>query len=92
MLLRLAGNIGQIQANESVDAVRDIVAERHSTAGPEGLRQRAAPLASDTLSIANSSLNNITIVTIFLIIVMLLLVYRSLTNVPCPCPACCSRC
>ena len=41
-------------------------------------------MASDTLSIANSSLNNITIVTIILILVMLLLVYRSLTNVAVP--------
>ncbi len=41
-------------------------------------------MASDTLSIANSSLNNITIVTIVLILVMLLLVYRSLTNVAVP--------
>ena len=47
---------------------------------PPGLKvyvSGAAPLASDTLSIANASLNNITIVTIFLIIGMLLVVYRS---------------
>ncbi|WP_245906400.1 MMPL/RND family transporter [Mycolicibacterium palauense] len=77
VLLRLAGDIGQIQANQSVDAVRDIV---HNDTPPSGLKvyvSGAAPLASDTLSIANSSLNNITIVTIFLIIAMLLLVYRS---------------
>ncbi|WP_396900004.1 MMPL family transporter, partial [Mycolicibacterium sp.] len=63
VLLRLAGNIGQLQANESVDAVRDIIA--HDTP-PPGLKvyvSGAAPLASDTLTIANSSLNNITILT-----------------------------
>jgi RND superfamily putative drug exporter len=77
VLLRLAGDIGQIQANESVDAVRNIIAKDNP---PPGLRvyvSGAAPLASDTLTIANASLNNVTIVTICLIVVMLLLVYRS---------------
>ena len=76
VLLRLAGDIGQMEANESVDAVRDLVG---NDTPPPGLRvyvSGAAPLASDTLSIANNSLNNITIVTIILIFIMLLLVYR----------------
>ncbi|EJO88030.1 hypothetical protein MCOL_V213909 [Mycobacterium colombiense CECT 3035] len=80
VLLRLAGDIGQMQANESVSAVRDIVAK---VAPPPGLKvyvSGAAPLAKDTVAIANSSLNNITIVTIFLIIAMLLLVYRSIVS------------
>lgn len=84
VLLRLAGDIGQIEANKSVDAVRNIIAK---DTPPPGLRvyvSGAAPLASDTLSIANSSLNNITIVTIFLIIFMLLLVYRSPSTVLMP--------
>ena len=84
VLLRLAGDIGQMQANESVNAVRDIVAK---VAPPPGLKvyvSGAAPLASDTVAIANSSLNNITIVTIILIVIMLLLVYRSITNLLVP--------
>ena len=84
VLLRLAGNVGQIQANESVAAVRDTIA---NDTPPQGLKvyvSGSAPMASDTLSIANNSLNNITIVTIVLILVMLLLVYRSLTNVAVP--------
>ncbi len=84
VLLRLAGNVGQIQANESVEAVRNIV---KNVSPPQGLKvyvSGSAPMASDTLSIANSSLNNITIVTVVLIFVMLLLVYRSLTNVAVP--------
>src|SRR6516225_8223207 len=84
VLLRLGGDIGQMQANESVNAVRDIVAKDPP---PDGLKvyvSGAAPLASDTLSIANSSLNNITIVTIILIFVMLLLVYRSITTLLVP--------
>jgi RND superfamily putative drug exporter len=84
VLLRLAGDIGQIEANRSVDAVRHVIA---NDTPPPGLRvyvSGAAPLASDTLTIANSSLNNITIVTIFLIIFMLLLVYRSPSTVLMP--------
>ena len=80
VLLRLAGDIGQMQANESVSAVRATVAK---DAPPPGLKvyvSGAAPLAKDTVAIANSSLNNITIVTIFLITGMLLLVYRSIVT------------
>jgi transport protein len=84
VLLRQAGNVGQIQANQSVDAVRDIVAKDTPPPGLKVYVSGAAPMASDTLSIANSSLNNITIVTIILILVMLLLVYRSLAHVAVP--------
>ena len=84
VLLRLAGDIGQMQANQSVDAVRDIVAKDTPPPGLKVYVSGAAPLASDTLAIANSSLNNITIVTIFLIVVMLLLVYRSVSTLLVP--------
>ena len=40
VLLRLAGDIGQMKANESVEAVRDIVATGHAAARAQGLRQR----------------------------------------------------
>jgi RND superfamily putative drug exporter len=84
VLLRLAGDIGQIQANRSVDAVRDIIAKDTPPPGLHAYVSGAAPLASDTLTIATSSLNNITIVTIFLIIAMLLIVYRSPSTVLMP--------
>ncbi|OBI98020.1 RND family transporter [Mycobacterium asiaticum] len=84
VLLRLAGDIGQIQANESVQAVRDIVKKDTPPPGLKVYVSGAAPLASDTLSIANASLNNVTIVTIFLIIAMLLLVYRSFSTLLVP--------
>ena len=80
VLLRLAGDIGQMQANESVGAVRDIVAKDTPPPGLKVYVSGAAPLAKDTVAIANSSLNDITIVTIFLIIGMLLLVYRSIVT------------
>lgn len=77
VLLRLAGNTGQIEANESVDAVRNVIADDTPPPGLKVYVSGAAPLAADTVSIANSSLNNITILTIILIVVMLLVVYRS---------------
>jgi RND superfamily putative drug exporter len=76
-LLRLAGDIGQIEANASVNAVRGIIAKDTPPPGLKVFVSGAAPLASDTLSIANASLNNVTIVTIILIMVMLMIVYRS---------------
>ncbi len=77
VLLRLAGDIGQIESNQSVAAVRDIVAKDTPPPGLKVYVSGAAPLASDTVTIANNSLNNVTIVTIILIVVMLLLVYRA---------------
>lgn len=84
VLLRLAGDIGQMQANESVRAVRAIVDKQTPPAGLRVYVSGPAPLAGDTLDIANSSLNNITIITIILIIVMLLLVYRSFSTLLLP--------
>lgn len=84
VLLRLAGDIGQIQANESVDAVRELVNKDTPPSGLSVYVTGPAPLASDSLSIANSSLNNTTIVTIFLIVSMLLLVYRRLPTLAVP--------
>jgi RND superfamily putative drug exporter len=84
VLLRLAGDIGQIQANDSVNAVRAMVANDTPPPGLKVYVSGAAPLAADTVNIANSSLNNITIVTIFLIIFMLLMVYRSVVTMLVP--------
>lgn len=77
VLLRLAGDIGQMEANDSVAAVRHTVATSNPPPGLTVYVSGAAPLAADTVATANKSLNNITIATIFLIIFMLLLVYRS---------------
>src|SRR6202000_588354 len=65
-LLRLAGDIGQMEGNDSVNAVRDMIAKDPPPPGLKAFVSGAAPLASDTLSIANSSLNNVTIITILL--------------------------
>ncbi|MDR3662036.1 MAG: RND family transporter [Mycobacterium sp.] len=84
VLLRLAGDIGQMQANDSVNAVRHIVNTSNPPAGLKVYVSGAAPLAADTVLIANSSLNNITIATMFLIIFMLLMVYRSVVTMLVP--------
>ncbi|CAM5662639.1 RND family transporter [Mycolicibacterium aubagnense] len=84
VLLRLAGDIGQMEANNSVNAVRHIVDTSNPPAGLKVYVSGAAPLAADTVLIANSSLNNITIATMFLIIFMLLLVYRSVVTMLVP--------
>ena len=84
VLLRLAGDIGQIQANQSVNAVRDIIKKDTPPPGLKVYVSGAAPLASDTLTIANASLNNVTIVTICLIVAMLLIVYRSISTLLVP--------
>src|SRR6201988_328638 len=73
-----------MQANQSVGAVRDTVAKDTPPPGLKVYVSGAAPLAADTLAIANSSLNNITIVTIFLIVGMLFLVYRSVSTLAVP--------
>src|SRR6202051_907889 len=84
VLLRLAGDIGQMQANQSVRAIRDTVAKDTPPPGLQVYVSGAGQLASDTLTIANSSLNDITIVTIFLIAGMLFLVYRSASTLAVP--------
>jgi putative drug exporter of the RND superfamily len=84
VLTRTAGDIGTMQGNESVKAVRDIVAKDTPPPGLKVYVSGAAPLATDELDIANSSLNDITIVTIFLIIGMLFLVYRRVSTLAVP--------
>ena len=84
VLTRTAGDIGTMQGNESVKAVRDIVAKDTPPPGLKVYVSGAAPLATDELDIANSSLNDITIVTIFLIFGMLFLVYRRVSTLAVP--------
>jgi putative drug exporter of the RND superfamily len=84
VLTRTAGDIGTMQGNDSVKAVRDIVAKDPPPPGLKVYVSGAAPLATDELDIANSSLNDITIVTIFLIIGMLFLVYRRVSTLAVP--------
>ncbi len=79
--LYLAGNQGETLANESVEAVRDTVA---NTPPPPGLKVYVtgpAPLTSDQQSSGDRSIKLITMITICVIFVMLLFVYRSILTV-----------
>ena len=77
----LAGNQGETLANESVEAVRDIVA---NTPPPPGIKTYVtgpAPLTSDQHHAGDKSIKLITGITICVIFVMLLFVYRSIVTV-----------
>ncbi|ORA09189.1 hypothetical protein BST16_25140, partial [Mycobacterium asiaticum DSM 44297] len=79
-LVRTAGNLGSALSDESIKAVRDLVSQ---TKTPPGLRvyvSGSAPLSADMLQAGNESLIMIMFVTIVLISVMLLIVYRSITT------------
>ncbi|SDD46508.1 putative drug exporter of the RND superfamily [Mycolicibacterium neoaurum] len=79
--LYLAGNQGESLANESVDAVRDIVAD---SPPPEGLRvyvTGAAPLVTDQFEVGRHGTLKTTIITLLVIAVMLFWLYRRLTTV-----------
>ncbi len=76
-LVRVAGDQGSTLSDESIKAVRDLVAH---TKTPQGLKvyvSGSAPLSADMLEVGNKSMFTIMFVTIILITVMLLIVYRS---------------
>lgn len=79
--LNLAGDQGSTLGNESVEAVRDIV---DRTPPPTGLHVYVtgpAPLTTDSLETGDKSMVKMTVVTMVVITVMLLLVYRSISTV-----------
>ncbi|MBV8928244.1 MAG: MMPL family transporter, partial [Mycobacteriaceae bacterium] len=79
--LYLAGNQGESLSNESVQAVRDIVA---NTPPPPGIKTYVAgpaALMADQHHAGDKSIKMITMVTIGVIFLMLLLVYRSIVTV-----------
>jgi putative drug exporter of the RND superfamily len=79
--LYLGGNQGESLANESVDAVRNIVANSPPPPGLKAYVTGSAPLTADQQHAGDSSIRLITMVTIGVIFVMLLLVYRSFVTV-----------
>jgi RND superfamily putative drug exporter len=77
----LAGHQGETLANESVDAVRRIVS---SVAAPNGVRAYVAgpaAVTTDQLEFGNKSARKVMGVTVGVIVLMLLIVYRSLVTV-----------
>jgi RND superfamily putative drug exporter len=77
----LAGNQGESLANESVQAVRSIVDNTPAPPGVKAYVTGAAPLSNDQHHAGDSSIKFITAVTIGVIFVMLLFVYRSIVTV-----------
>lgn len=79
--LYLAGNQGEALANESAQAVKDAVEAASPPAGLKVYVTGQAALLSDQQRVGDKSLQLVTAVTIGVIVVMLLLVYRSIVAV-----------
>jgi putative drug exporter of the RND superfamily len=77
-LIRVAGDIGSTLNDESITAVRDILAHAPPPPGVKTYLTGAAVLSADQIYVGNTSLNTIMFVTIILITMMLLIVYRSI--------------
>ncbi|WP_343600064.1 RND family transporter [Mycobacterium sp.] len=80
VMLNLAGNQGTTQANDSVEAVRDVIKATPAPPGVQAYVTGPAALSDDMHVIGNASLGKITLFTLGAIAVMLLLVYRSLVT------------
>jgi RND superfamily putative drug exporter len=79
--LNLAGNQGTNLSEESVAAVRNIVARTPPPPGVKVYVTGATPLVADMLRSGNNSILKITAVTAVMIFTMLMLVYRSIITV-----------
>jgi putative drug exporter of the RND superfamily len=77
VLLDLAGNLGQDLANESVQAVKNIVNRTPPPAGVRAYVTGPAAITADMSSSGNGTIILITAVSLAVIFTMLLLVFRS---------------
>ncbi len=73
----LAGNLGSALANESVEAVRDIVDHTQEPPGVKAYVTGAAPLIADQFEVGSKGTAKVTTITIGVIALMLFFVYRS---------------
>ena len=76
----LAGNQGEAQSIESVDAVRDIVNNTPAPSGVKAYLTGAAPQVTDQFEVGNEGTTKVTVLTVLVIAVMLLFVYRSVVT------------
>jgi RND superfamily putative drug exporter len=76
----LAGNQGETLSNQSVDAVRDIVAHTPPPNGVKAYVTGAAPLVADQFEVGSKGIAKVTAITIVVIAVMLFFIYRSLVT------------
>ncbi|OFJ51378.1 MMPL/RND family transporter [Mycolicibacterium grossiae] len=77
----VSGDQGETIANESVDAVRDIVAGVPAPPGVKAYVTGPAATTTDQNAVGDASMQQIEMLTFGVIIVMLLLVYRSFVTV-----------
>ena len=80
--MSLAGNLGQDSANESVQAVQDIV--NRTTPAPPGVKAYItgpAAFAADMVDSGNKTVVKITAVSVAVIVIMLFIVFRSVITV-----------
>ncbi|MGH3556490.1 MAG: RND family transporter [Mycobacterium sp.] len=80
VMLNIAGNQGQTLANESVEAVRDVLDRTPAPPGVKAYVTGPAALSDDMHVIGNASLAKITLFTLAAIAIMLYLVYRSVVT------------
>ncbi|MEB3033661.1 MMPL/RND family transporter [[Mycobacterium] nativiensis] len=78
--VHLAGNQGSAQGVESVDSVREIVEESDPPPGLRSYVTGQAALVADTNEAGDASMIKMTGITLAVITVMLLVVYRSITT------------
>jgi putative drug exporter of the RND superfamily len=79
--LNLAGNQGETLADESVEAVRKIVQDTPAPKGVKAYVTGPAPFVADADHSGERTVLRITVVSIAVIFLMLLLVYRSIVTV-----------
>src|ERR1700730_2445597 len=76
----LAGNQGEALSLEAVDSVRDIVNHTQAPPGVKAYVSGAAPQVADQFEVGSGGTAKVTLVTVLVIAVMLLIVYRSLVT------------
>jgi RND superfamily putative drug exporter len=79
--MSLAGNMGQDSANQSVQAVQDIVNRTPAPPGVKAYITGPAAFAADMVSSGNKTVVRITAVSVAVIFIMLFLVFRSIVTV-----------
>lgn len=79
--LNLAGNQGEALANQSIDAVRKIIASTPAPAGIHVYVTGATALTADQQHVGDSSLRLVTVITLLVILISLFIVYRSVVTV-----------
>ncbi|OIN80119.1 MMPL/RND family transporter [Mycobacterium malmoense] len=79
--LNLAGNQGEALANESIAAVRHIIASTPPPAGVHVYVTGSTALIADQHQVGDKSLRLVTAITLLVILVSLFIVYRSIATV-----------